>query len=188
MEDRFELGKAGGTLLVRASDGRAVFEADRPDDRKGLYKAYLTGKNGHLLLGTLMPEGGRLRLRRTLTVTELERKGVWPVTGGSVELAYSFGQGGEQPDAARLSGGWSRERQPARLMGDRLLRQAASEIGGALTRHEEDGFALAVPYTPRSAFPMTGLFCFARIERLGGRDYAVFHFNRCGCPVFKTGE
>ena len=114
METRFALGAAGGALTVREEGGRAVFEAVLPDDRRGLYKVWLTGRGGQFLLGTLMPENARLRLHRTLPVAELERHGVWPLTGAQARLAFPFGEGESTPPK-----GWRWEREPGRLLGDR---------------------------------------------------------------------
>ena len=37
-------------------------------------------------------------------------------------------------------------------------------------------------YRPDRPFPLTPLFCFARLERLEGRDYLCFPFRPGGCP------
>ena len=61
----------GGTLLLRQEGPRVRLEAERPSDGRGLYKVWLHGdRGGKLLLGTLVPEGDRLRLSRTLSVGE----------------------------------------------------------------------------------------------------------------------
>ena len=73
MERQYRL-EGGGSLTVRADGLRAAVEAERPADGRGLYKAYLRGPSGRALLGTLAPEGGRLRIRRTLTLDVLERE------------------------------------------------------------------------------------------------------------------
>lgn len=180
------MGGEGGTLRVWEEGPRAVFEAERPDSGQGLYKAYLLGRAGRLLLGTLMPEGGRLRLRRSLAAGELERKGFWPPQGAEVRLAFAFGTQDRQ--SAELPAGWRRESDPARLLGDGLLRRSAGMLRCVLFRREGQGFALAAPWRSDREFPLTPLFCFASIEQLDGRDWAVFRFNARGCPVFKIGE
>lgn len=186
MEWKFALGR-GGTLFVQEMGPRALFLCEVPDDKRGLYKAYLRGREGRSLLGTLMPENGRLKLQRTLAIDELERKRLWPVTGGEIELAYAFS--GASPSAVRQGPtGWNREENPAHLMGDRVLSHAANELRGVLFCREAGGFALAVPYEEKMAFPMQPLFCFAHIERLQERPYAVFHFNAHGCPIFQNKE
>lgn len=184
MERRFGLG-GGGTLTVREEGDRAALEAERPDDGRGLYKAYLRGKGGRFLLGTLMPEHGRLGLRRTLPLAELARHGVWPVQSAEAELAFPFGK--KQP-SARTAPGWRGEGEPARLLGDRVLSRAAQGLRGVLFRQEGTGFALAAPFRKNEAFPLPPLFCFASIETVGQREYAVFHFNGHGCPIFQNKE
>ena len=65
--------EGGGTLLLREDGPRIRFEAVRPDDGQGLYKAWVLGEEGELLLGTLIPEGDGLRLTRTVSRSALER-------------------------------------------------------------------------------------------------------------------
>ena len=69
----------------------------------------------------------------------------------------------------------------ARRMGEPLLARAAGG-GRALYRPEPEGFSLAFPYAETRAFPLTPLFCFARVERMNGEFYAVFPFWSGGCP------
>ena len=66
-------------------------------------------------------------------------------------------------------------------MGEPLLARAAGG-GRALYRPEPEGFSLAFPYAETRAFPLTPLFCFARVERMNGEFYAVFPFWPGGCP------
>ena len=83
--------RGGGVLRLRQEGPRLHIEAERPEDGRGLYKVWLHGdQGGKLLLGTLAPEGGRLRLRRTLTVSALERAGCWPQLRAAAVLAFSF--------------------------------------------------------------------------------------------------
>ena len=125
----------------------------------------------------VVPEDGRLKLRRTLSLDELRRQGAWPPTGARAELAFSAGSpGGPHPPE-----GWHWEEAPARRMGEPLLARAAGG-GRALYRPEPEGFSLAFPYAETRAFPLTPLFCFARVERMNGEFYAVFPFWSGGCP------
>ena len=174
MEQRFSLAEGRGWLTVREERGRAVCAAQLPDDGKGLYKCWITGSGGKALLGTFVPQGNSLRLERALSVDDLKRQGAWPPEGGRAVLAFSF-DGGE-----RVPAGWRREEQPGRLMGEPLL--AGSAEGHALIRRDEHGFLLAYPYRPDKPFPLTPLFCFARLERLEGRNYLCFPFRSGGCP------
>jgi len=171
MEQTFSLLDGRGRLTLREEGPRVSFRAELPDDGRGLYKAYLTGPGGRILLGTLIPEGGVLRLGRTLSTGELARRGAWPPESAQAELAFSASPAG-----------WTREDRPARLMGERMLARSAEGLRGALLRRREGGFSLAVPWEAGGEFPLTPLFCFARVERLAGKDYAVFGFSPRGCP------
>lgn len=172
MDRQFSLMDGQGWLTLREEGPRVCFRAELPDDGRGLYKAYLTGPGGgRVLLGTLIPEGGALRLTRTLSAGELARRGVWPPEGAQAELAF--------PAAPA---GWTREERPARLMGERMLARCAEGLRGVLLRRRKGDFSLAVPWEAGREFPLTPLFCFARVERLAGKDYAVFRFSARGCP------
>lgn len=176
MERQFPLLEGRGRLTVREEGPRALCRAELPDDGRGLYKAYLSGSGGSFLLGTLIPERGTLRLSRTLTLDELKRLGVWPPEGASVKLAFSAEKSSASPT------GWVREEHPARLLGEPLLSRCVQGLRGALLRRGEHDFFLALPWRTGETFPLTPLFCFARPERIAGREYAVFQFNAHGCP------
>lgn len=176
MAERFSLAEGKGWLTVDTEGNRVVCSAQLAADGKGLYKCWLTGAGGKALLGTLIPEGEVLRLRRTLSVAELKGHGVWPPTGAEAVLAFSFSE-----KKAGSPQGWHRENNPARLMGEPLLARAAGE-GRALFRQEAGGFCLAYHFRTDRPFPLTPLFCFARLERLEGEDYVVFSFRPSGCP------
>ena len=184
MEERVELA-GGGRLLVRRSGERAVLEVCREEDGRGLYKAWICGPGGRMLLGTLLPEGGELRLRRELPVSQLEGRGCWPVRGGECCLAFAFSKGG---DGQADPHGWTREEQPARLFSDPVLQRAAGQIRGALRRDSEEGFQLAVPFDPGRPVGLVPAFCFARLGQLNGKNYFIFQFNQKGIPVFSYKE
>ena len=172
MERReIELG-GGGTLTIWEDGALVVLEAQREDDRQGLYKVWLHGRRENMLLGTLAPEDGRLCLRRRVFRQELERKGCWPVTAGECVMAFPF---------ARNVGGWQREEHPGRLVTQELKGCFADRA--ALYRPEKDGFLLALRFDPSRPFPVPTLFCLAKCERVEGRNYVVFRFDGEGTPV-----
>lgn len=173
MEEHFPM-EGGGTLSLRQDGVRVHMEAERPSDGRGLYKVWLRGEQGgKLLLGTLAPEGGVLRLRRTLSVGELERAGCWPRFRAEAPLAFSFG---EAP-----GGKWYCERRPERLVSDPVLKAQMS--GAMLCRKEGEGFALSVPFADDRPVRLPSLFCLAGVERREGRLYMVWHFSGKGEPV-----
>ena len=146
-------------------------EAVRPNDGRGLYKVWLHGQGGRLLLGTLAPEGDGLRLRRRLWRSELERSGCWPVTGGETVLVFAF-----ERDS------WKREEHPERLLRDGVLQETVRGRP-TLLRRREGGFCLAAHFDPVRPFPLVPLFCLAKIQRVEGKSCAVFYFDREGNPT-----
>lgn len=165
----------GGAVTVRQEGDRAVCQAIRGPDGGGLYKAWLQGKESRFLLGTLIPEGGALRLRRVISVSQLERQGVWPPVGAEIVMAYPFTDN-------RPPEGWSWVDCPGRLLGDALLARSAQNLPRALMQKDKQGFSLAMPFQPPKPFPLTPLFCLSRVERLGGGWYVLFRFSRKGHP------
>ncbi len=178
MEERFPM-KGGGTLSVRREGVRVHMEAERPVDNRGLYKVWLRGdQGGKLLLGTLAPEGGALRLRRTLSVGTLEQAGCWPGFRAEAPLAFSFTN---QPD-----GKWYCEQHPERLVADPVLKAQIS--GAMLCRREAEGFVLSAPFGTDRPVKLPSLFCLARVERREGRLHMVWYFDGEGRPALAHKE
>lgn len=170
VEQRLELA-GGGVLTLRQEGNRVHLEAERPRDEKGLYKVWIGGaQGGRMLLGTLAPEGNRLRIFRTISQGELARMGCWPVTRGEAVLIFSF-PGGER---------WYRENHPEGLLSDPVLRGQVT--GPMLCQKEKEGFRLAAPFRSDGGVPLNALFCLAQVERIEGRPYLVWSFDRTGRP------
>ena len=163
--------RGGGKLTLREEGALVQLHAVRTDDGRGLYKVWVHGSGGRQLLGTLMPEGGALYLRRRLSRSELERSGCWPVTGGETVLAFSFERGK-----------WLREERPEQMVKDVVLRKAL-QGQTMLLRRGEDGFCLSAPFDSKRPFPLTPLFCLSTIERVEGGSRVIFRFDREGNPV-----
>ena len=179
MEHRFKLEGGPGSLRIRGNGLRVEAEAERPDDGRGLYKAYLKGQGGELLLGTMAPEDGLLRVRRAFSLDELRRRGVWPVLGGGARLTFLFQ--GRKPPA-----GWSWMDGSSLPLQEAALRQAAAGLGEVLYSSRPGCFQIAVPFHTDRAFPLPALFCLARTEEIGGRVYLIFLFDKSGRPVVQT--
>lgn len=173
MEERLSM-EGGGALTLRQDGPRVRLEAERPADGRGLYKVWLRGdQGGRLLLGTMVPEGGVLRLSRTLSISALERAGCWPQFRAEAPLTFSFNG----------AGSWYCEQHPERLLADPVLR--AQVRGPMLCLREGEGFSLSAPFRSDRPFPLPGLFCLARTERREGRLYLVWPFDREGRPLVR---
>lgn len=175
MEQRYAMSQGLGVLLVKENGPRILVSAERPDDGSGLYKAFFWGNGGRILLGTMAPEEGRLKIRRTFSREELRRQNVWPIQGGSAELFFSF----QAPPS-----GWSWTEGGGLSLSEGSLRREAARLGRVLSRRKEEKLTLAYPFLPGKEFPFSELFCFARMAELSGRTYVLFSFDGKGVPTF----
>lgn len=165
--------RGGGTLVTEQEGSRVRFLARRPMDGKGLYKVWLHGdRGGKLLLGTLVPEGEEMELRRTLSVGELERAGCWPQFRAEAPLTFPFSE--------RDRGRWYCEQHPERLLRDPVLKKQVR--GPMLCQKGADGFYLAAPFCTDRPVSLEGLFCLSRVEKWSGGPHMVWSFERDGAP------
>ena len=139
---------------------RATIEVFCKDPEDGLYKAWAVGQ-GRCLLGTMLPEGGKLYLRRTLSIDSLKRQGVWPIRAVECRLSHPFA--GAAPPIP-----WA----------DEVLRRSAFRLPRHTVWRSEGGFVLSLPFDPRTPFPLVPLFCLSRVEN--GR--LIFFFREDGTP------
>lgn len=152
---------------ITEQGARVQAEVWRADAGDGLYKAYLVGSGGQFLLGTLMPEGGQLHLKRSLSLDSLKRQGAWPVQRVREELVCSF-----------------REPPQGILWEDDVLRRSARKLPPHLMQKNENGFTLSFPLDPCAPFPLTPAFCFARVENAR----LLFSFCENGSPYVPQGK
>lgn len=178
MEWCFE--SAGGAVRVRQEGERAVCQAILGAREDGVYKAWLLGREGRALLGTLIPQGGALRLRRSVSLAQLKERGAWPPTGADIVMAFPFTE--KAPPA-----GFAWEERPSRLVAEPLLSHCLQTVGRCLTRKGPQGILLAIPFDPKAPFPIPPLFCLSRVERLEGTPYVLFRFSPDGRPVLEDG-
>ncbi len=132
-------------------------------------RIYLKGGKGELLLGVAEPAGGAYVLRRSLAAGNIEKLG--PLHCGEVRVKRES------------TGRWQAlGQEEVRLCQKFCLHLPVMQSG--LCRPLGEGREIAFPYSERRAFPMPGLFTLARIERIGGQEYAVFSFAKSGMPFF----
>ena len=170
--------EGGGVLEYRQEGGRVKFSAERERDEAGLYKVWLRGR-GDLLLGTLIPEGEKLRLDRVLTVKELERNGCWPPERAEVRLVFPFGRG--------KNDGWTVISALPELIQDPLLRRS---LRGRLwsRRGENGGCLVAAVFQTDRPVPLEPVFCLGRVEELEGRACLVWEFDGGGRPILPASK
>lgn len=180
--DRTWTMEGGGTLRAREEGLWIHLAAERPDDGRGLYKVWCAGAGGSVLLGTLVPQGGRLSLTRRVARRTLEEEGAWPLTGGKTVMVYSFT---ERNGGAHA---WHREDHPEEFCRDIVVRGCLRGAQGLLSRERAGGRELAAPFSTCKSILLNTLFCLARVERWGGRAYLVWRFDQNGEAVVPPGE
>ena len=159
-------GREIGTVTIR--EGCAFVQAALLDD--GLYRAYLRGGNGELLLGVLEPRDGALRAEKRLSAAELAALGT--IRDARARRSFSF--------AAER---WESVGE-APLFADAALSRRVSAIRGGKYRRDGRGIRLALPYAPERPFPLVERFCFAQIRAVEGQLCAVYCLDAQGFPIF----
>ena len=148
-------GGAAGTMTVTEAGEDHLFEVICHPPEPGLWRAWVQGEEGRLDLGLL--EGGRLRRRFSRRLT---------ASLGRVRWAGAEPCGSREP-AWRPAGP---EDCPLPLP------------PGSLCRREGRRVRLAAPYDREGPFPLTELFCLARIRAMDGGLWAEYRFED-GYPV-----
>ncbi len=176
--DKFPLlleGRPAGELTAERQGLYTWFTARCPLP-EGLWCAWAVGDRGELRLGVLEPEGrqGAVLRRRfsgrlTAPLGRLLRGEVRPA-------------GAKEPEV------WEPVPSPEELFRAPWLRQRLKGTQGALTRQAGEVRYLALPYDKRKPFPLTTLFCFARLREIGPSAYVVYAFDGQERPVFYAME
>ena len=190
--DKFPLlweGTSLGELTVEQEPLYTWFTARCRLPGKGIWCAWVVGDKGELRLGVLEPQNGiRRRFSRQMTAPlgSLLRGELRPA-GGSAET-------------------WTAAAEPDRLFQTPWLRKQLHGARGVLTRKEGSDRLLALPYDEKKPFPLTPLFCLARLRDIGGtalaqvitaignpiapseispsKKYVIYAFNEKEWPVF----
>lgn len=147
--------RAAGTMTVTAAGEDHLFEVICHPPEPGLWRVWVQGEGQRLALGLL--EGGRLRRRFSRRITG-------PL--GAIRWA------GAESCAARDS--------PWRPAGPEDCPLPLPP--GSLCRREGRRVRLAAPYDREGPFPLTELFCLARIRARDGGLWAEYRFED-GYPV-----
>lgn len=171
--DKFPLmldGRPAGELTAEREGLYTWFSARCPLP-EGLWCAWAVGDRGELRLGVLEPEGAQGSIRRRF----------------SGRLTAPLGRllrGEVRPAGAKEPETWEPTPAPDRLFRAPWLRQRLKGVQGAQTRQAGETRYLALPYDRGTPFPLTTLFCFAQVRKIGERSYVVYAFDKQDRPVF----
>ena len=163
----------GGSMQMSVGDTAIDFVCLYPIRRDGIYKVWMRGDGGELLLGTLIPEGERLALRRRISSDTLRRCGCFPVRGAYRVCTQSFGM--------RSAPGWYREACPQQFV-DAGTRQLG--VWRPMLCRKGEGWTELAWRMDGGELPMSHLFCLARPVRIGEELYLVWRFRGDGMPIF----
>ena len=165
-------------MRIWEENGRVFFRCERAMSGEGIYKVWIRGDSGELLLGTLAPEMGHLVLGRAIWQMELCRSGCWPVRGVRCRVVIPFGT--QQTD------GWHWEDDPVRYVDKETA--FIGEWQRMLVRRIEGGTELAMPWYRDEPIPLSALFCLAYTERIKGELCLVWKFDEQGRPQSEDAE
>lgn len=159
-----------GQLVLEKENLYTWFQVQCHLPEKSFWCAWVIGDQGTLRLGILEPEGDRFAIRRRYS--ERLTAPLGNVLNGEIRPAFQDGRK------------WELISEPHRQICDPWLRQQLQETHGALVCMETETLFVAVPYDRETSFPMVPLFCFADIQVIRKRSYAVFAFDGENRPVF----
>ena len=172
--DKFPLlmdGKPTGELTAEREGLYTWFSARCPLRPDGLWCAWAVGDRGELRLGVLEPEGAQGHIRRRFSGRLTAPLGRLP-------------RGEVRPAGAKEPENWEPAPAPEQLFRAPWLRQRLSGVQGARVRRAGETRYLALPYDRAKPFPLTTLFCFARLRNLGEGAYVVYAFDKQDRPIF----
>lgn len=173
--DRFPVlwnGASAGELTAQREGLYTCFHVRCQPPENAVWCAWAVGDRGELRLGVLEPSGGAFVLRRRFS--DHMTAPVGRVLRGELRPA------GEQPMCQ-----WTAAPRPDQLFSASWLRRLLQGLTGAMTCTEGNIRCLMLPYDPKEPFPLTELFCFARLRYLGEKAYVEFQFDRTEQPVFE---
>lgn len=176
--DKFPLtqgGEAVGELEVLEEALYTRFIARCRPLGEGLWCAWAVGEKGELRLGVMEPAGEELCISRRFSGRMTQPLGRL-LRGEARPARQAREEAGEGAES------WRPEAAPARLFRTPWLRRQLQGARGVLTRPWAEGMELALPYHPASPFPLTPLFCLARIRVIGEERYVVYRFDRREWP------
>lgn len=147
-----EYGVLRGRVIWRQEGCYRIFSVDIPPWDNEVKKVWLLSPGGgRLLLGTLVPESGRLRLRRRLSLSALRCCGMTQPSGAEVNLS-----------TAAPPEGWNSIRS-LRLR-DEALSAALAALPQGQWRSRNGAVDLRFPWSVGQPVPLVSLFCLAAPE------------------------
>ena len=137
----------------------------------GLYRFYLSGAKGELLLGVAEPIGNAMECVCRVTLRQIEALG--EAERVVLRRSFSFDTAEKQTFRAVL---------PPRLI--ERFPDLAGRTDILCAEETDGGYRIAVPFRPNAPLALTACFCLMRLETVQGTPYAVLTLDAEGEPIF----
>lgn len=145
-----EKGVLCGEIRCQSDGFRTAFSIDVPSWGSGVKKVWLTGENGgKLLLGTLMPEYGRMRLSKTLSRSALRAAGADPPVSGEVNPGHPDGE-------------WQSLKTFSHP--DSIIRESVARLSNGFWKRQNGAIVVRFSWRLDMPVPVTALFCLSEVH------------------------
>ena len=181
----YEQGVLRGQLRADRQGLRTIFRADCPAWDEGIKKVWLHGDRGNLLLGTLVPEGDRLQLVRTISNAMLREKGLERCQRSEIEGAMVGRQQFQQrPSQPSQESRWLPVTRLSLPGMEPALSEAIRSMKNGVWRREPEGICVCCPWQIGQRMPCMPIFCFASYSTQRGGMLTWF-LDEQGNPLMK---
>lgn len=173
--DKFPLTYAGrsvGELTVEQEGLYTRFSAVCRLPEEGVWCAWAVGERGQLRIGVLEPCGLEASISRRFSSQLTAPLGV--LRTGELRPA------GERTDNTA----WKTMGRPEDWFRTPWLCGQLRNFQGVLVMREGTVCRIAIPYGTRQPFPLTQLFCFARVATVRGHRCVLYTFDQNELPIF----
>ena len=156
-------GVAVGELVSRQSGQETCFSVRGSLLQEGLLSVWAVGEHGELRLGLPQQQGSGIVLDKCFSRRMTEPLG--RLLHGELRAAgKTLTKTNWKPvDAGAFRTVW--------------LSHQLRRCAGARWATEGGGYLVAIPYEPCKPFPLMPMFCFVRLQRIGGQPYLVLRLN-----------
>ena len=175
--DKFPMmwnGRTQGELMTEREPMYTWFTARTALPGEGLWCAWVVGDRGELRVGILEPEQNGAAIRRRFSHPMTAHLG--QILRGELRPAA---EGKKEP-----TGNWEPVTEAGKLFRTPWLQKQLQGKKDVLRMEKKGVRKIALPYEKNKPFPLTELFCFAQLQRIGEKFYVVFAFDREELPIF----
>ena len=179
--------QALGTVTAESEGNRVRLTARCPVLGNGIYKAFLSGSGGQLSVGVMMPHGGEMTARRSVSSREWEALGT--ISRGEAMMTTRFGPATAEPVSSvtdtdsDADSEWLPERNASRLFSDPAVAALWADVQECYVKKANGGHLLAAVLQEKAPFSPVPMFCLGSPQTVRGKPCIVFRLNPAGHPI-----